>query len=925
MRKSALIIISILFFSHCLLAETIKGRVTDSKTNEPVTGAVVSIGDGHKEVLTGLDGSFEIKEVHAGKYTLTVKSISYAAYSQELTIDGKTDLPSLSIVLNSETKSLSDIVVVGGRRTGTTDASARQLEKSSDNVINILSTHQLQLAPDVTVANVLRRVSGVTVDRGDDGEGRYPVIRGMDKRYNYTLINGIKIPSPDDKNRYVPMDMFPSEMLQRLEVIKSLTPDMEGDAIGGVMNLVMKDAPEHLQVNAQAALGYSQMLLNESFTSYDHSVVNLKAPVEIFGNNYVPTFSNFSTQNVVFTQGHPLPDGQLGFTIGNRFLNQRLGIIFSGSVQSTDRMSKDHFFDFSPQPTPGLYSTLPAATDEEYRTYSTHEDRIGLHAKLDYRLGEHSHISFYTVFIQLNNYKSRQITDSTDASGRATFGPGYGEVDYSYRSESNFQSIYNATLQGLHTIKKNWFVDWSIAYSQAGQKQPDQATFTNLHVFIPDSTTATVVHDLERTWQHNSDQDIAGYLNIHHKFTFKGQSFDIGAGAMYRHKERTNYYYDYDFIPPSTDTFTTVQNAFSSTLNPSKAITQSINTYSSTEDITAGYSEIRWLPNKKWNVLAGVRFENTNQTYNQVLLPISAYYKMGAYGYLDPLPSMQIKYKLSDKAALHLAYFSSITRPGFFEVVPTDKVGEYYNEDGNDSLKHTTANNIDLRYELFPGVADQLLIGVFYKNIQNPIEYVYERFVVSESIVRPENVGAATNIGAEVVYTHYFNKFGISANYTYTHSNVSTSYKYLYQDSVVGTTYRYIPKNRPLQGQAAHIGNLSLLYKDPKPGLELQLSTIYTGRHITYLSQYGSPDATMDYWQRGTLIEDFSGEKSLGKHFSIYTKINNLLNTPDIIEMMFPSASVKTVFADAAMRSDRILIEKKYFGQTYLLGIRYHF
>ncbi|MEI9959096.1 MAG: carboxypeptidase-like regulatory domain-containing protein [Ferruginibacter sp.] len=244
---------------------TIKGHVTDKKTGEPLTGAVITIVNTKYKVVSGLDGSFTIKNLPPGEYKITITMVSYAPVTQDVKVTGSA-AADVDFSLETAAKNL-DAVVVKGRaaQSGNTDASARQIEKLSDNVLNVLSSRTIQLAPDVTVANVLRRVSGVTVDRGEDGEGRYPVIRGMDKRYNYTLVNGIKIPSPDDKNRYVPMDIFPSEMLQRLEVIKALTPDMEGDAIGGVMNLVMKDAPERLTLQAQAALGYSQMLFQNSF------------------------------------------------------------------------------------------------------------------------------------------------------------------------------------------------------------------------------------------------------------------------------------------------------------------------------------------------------------------------------------------------------------------------------------------------------------------------------------------------------------------------------------------------------------------------------------------------------------------------------------------------------------------------------------
>jgi hypothetical protein len=112
-----------------------------------------------------------------------------------------------------------------------------------------------------------------------------------------------------------------------------------------------------------------------------------------------------------------------------------------------------------------------------------------------------------------------------------------------------------------------------------------------------------------------------------------------------------------------------------------------------------------------------------------------------------------------------------------------------------------------------------------------------------------------------------------------------------------------------------------LLYKEGKSGLELQLATIYTGRHMVYLSPYDN----MDYWQEGSVIMDFSGEKKLGKHFAVYAKVGNLLNTADIIEMNFSSANIGKEWPPLGGNNDKILIQKKYYGQTYLAGIRYHF
>lgn len=913
---------------------TLKGFVTDKSTGEPLTGAVVAASSGGKtyQVLSGLDGSFTLKNLPAGNYNVTVTMVSYGSQSENVSVKASGDNAPVLFKLETTVKSLETIEVSGRARTGLSDASARQIEKMSVNALNVLSTRAIQLAPDVTVANVLRRVSGVTVDRGEDGEGRYPVIRGMDKRYNYTLVNGIKIPSPDDKNRYVPMDIFPSDVLQRLEVIKALTPDMEADAIGGVMNLVMKDAPEHMTFQAQAALGYSQMLFENSFSKYNRSV-SARSPLEIHGTDYAPTYGDFTKSNLEFKDHKSLPNGQLSFTIGNRFFKNKLGIIFSSSIQSTDRVTKETFIVFSPQPHPLTDASIPEYIDAEQRTYSNHEDRYAFHAKIDYRLDKHNTISLYSIFMQLNNYRSRYFVDSSSNQRTA---PGLGVVKYDYYSRNNLQNIYNATLQGRHSIVPGHLIaDWSAVYSSASQKTPDKSDLLLYQNFQKDingniPTPPLLFFSMTKTWQYNSDEDLSGYLNLHYKFNVSESNFDFGVGGMYRHKDRSNFYNQYLFKNPNGSLPYTDVNNYS--LLPDKGTPQSPNIFSSVENIAAGYGEIRWQKGTTWNVLGGLRVEHTYQSYDQTAIPDNTTQegKTGVADYYDLLPSLHIKYGLNSKQALLFSYFHSIARPGFFEVVPYQVPGEYYVETGNYNLHHTKAYNFDLRYEYFPGLADQILIGAFYKIIDNPIEFVYDRPATSNSVIKPQNIGRAINAGGEIVYTKYFHKFGISANYTYTYSKVTAATKFYYRSSVTGNDTTVLKNvTRPLQGQAAHIGNISLLYKDAKKGTELQLAAIYTGKHIVYASPYfGKDDASeegsgMDYWQRGNVILDLSGEQKLNKHFSFYFKFTNLLNTKDITEMLHDH-SLLTSFIPFQERDGRILVDKKFYGQSYLIGLRYH-
>jgi len=924
--RQIFLIISCIFLASVCSASKLRGKVFDSATHEELPGVTVYVNELQAGDVSELDGDYKIKDIPKGEYTVTVSFLSYTTITRHIKFSSDTETISLNFYMATESKALSEVTIISAI-TGSQDAGARELEKRSDNIVNILSGKTIQLMPDVTVGSVLRRVSGVTVDRGTDGEAQYPVIRGMNRRYNYTLVNGIKIPSPDDKARYVPMDIFPSEMLQRLEVIKTLTPDMEADATGGVMNLIMKDAPDRFMLDAQAAMGYSQYAFGQSFMGYPAGSPQLKSPAELYGSNYNALYSDFSKANLNYNKGAALPDGQLGFTIGDRLVHRKLGVILSGSYQTSDRITKDIFNNPSPQPTATTVGNQPAFGDVQSRTYYTHSDRLGINTKLDYQFDDKNKISFYGLLMQLNTYQVRNIQDTALPRSNAQ---GAYSVSSDTRSKTTLQDIYSGTLQGEHNPFKNFRIQWSAVYSLASEQQPDVAEI-DLQQNVPNGPY--IPSGLPIYWQHNSDQNGAGYLNFHYAFNIGSQSFDFGVGGMYRHKYRENYFNDYtelyavgNPVPPFTNINST-QFAFVGGVNGAQGSQLGDpDIYDVTENISAEYAELRW-EYKNWSVLGGYRIENTSLSYVQPTVPATSVGKTGDVTYNDPFPSADIKYKLNEKSAIHVSFYSSITRPDFFEIVPYVFPGEYYTEVGNYNLVPSLANNIDLRYELFPGKADQLLVGVFYKDIQDPIQYVLQRYVISDQEIQPVNdtLSDAINYGLELVYTKFIHRFGISLNYTYTHSSVTNSEAIAYATGNASNpeSKKYVNVTSPLQGQASNIGNASLLYKDDrkKKGLELQLSAVYTGKFIADVSPYYG----LEQWELGSLILDFSGQKKLGKHFSLYAKINNLLNTPKtiVIEQNGSYLTGSMHLLDQTS-SSVIVVEKEYFGQTYLLGVRYN-
>ncbi len=334
------------------------------------------------------------------------------------------------------------------------DASARNIEKASDRVMNLVSARAIEISPDITVANVIQRISGVTVERNNTGDGQYALLRGMDKRYNYTLVNGVKIPSPDNKNRFVPLDIFPAELLDRLEVTKSLTPDMEGDGIGGAINLVMKDAPEKLLISGNIATGFNTLFFDRPFYTYDKSQIQNKSPYESIGATYPAKPTDFNPGLLDMKKAGFRPNIFGGLSLGDRFFKNKLGVLVAGTYQNSLRGTNSTYFSFNTATSDA--SNLPVLTTLDRRTYSEEQTRAGLHAKLDYRFSEKHKLQFYSALLDFKNYQIRDEHKTDLSVGYDPDNNNYN-LNYDRRFRYTHQQIFTNTLKGEHSFFKGRF------------------------------------------------------------------------------------------------------------------------------------------------------------------------------------------------------------------------------------------------------------------------------------------------------------------------------------------------------------------------------------------------------------------------------------------------------------------------------------
>lgn len=927
--------------TSAMTAHTLDGIVKDHKTGEPLIGTVIRVKElPSVSTTTGLDGTFTLRELpDRGRYTLVV---SYMAYkTREMVVDVAKDYDKglekgkdgqLIIALDEDLQQLGEVVVTG-RREYRSDRSAVETVKNAASVLNVMSQQSIQLSPDVNVASVLQRVSGVTMERDASGEASYATLRGMDKRYNYTLVNGVKIPSPDDKNRYVPLNIFPSDLMDRLVVSKSLTADMEGDAAGGVVDMVMKDAPARFQLQANAAVGMSDYFWSgaRDYLTTNRSDYTHRSPYEAFGSDYKASASDFRNGPVQLKRhATPAPNFIGGLSVGDRFWNNRIGVMLAGSVQNTFRGTER------------TYNSVKMASGEQamyistlnHRYYSVHDFTAGLHAKLDLSLSNHK-LEWYNMYVRTN---SKGVRYNNGVNTEYISADSYTQDD-ELRSISSTQSIFATNLKGTHHLTDRFTVDWSGVFSQARAEDPDR-TYVTLTNTVGRSAGAegdavsgdiwsqeknilkTLPKSAERRFQHNKDTDWAGYINLAYDTRF-GDKLDAlwKVGAQYRRKERSNRYYSYIFNPADIsqqldgngyEQFANVDWVCKTPYSQASQLN-----YDSKEHIGGVYA-MATLSSALGELNVGLRAEHTNQIYT-MLQHFRNMGQVGEQSYWDYLPSASVKWTPTKKMNVRLSYYRSINRPGFYEIVPYQIQGEEYQEKGNPELKRARIDNIDLRWEWFPSSTEQILAGVFYKYLKNPIEQV---FVTSDGKIgagtdayyMPANLGNAKNMGFEIDVIKYIRHFGVKANYTYTHSEITTSKRQYKEGSAEYKTG--VTQTRPLVNQAPHTANLSLLYKDTEHGWNAQLAASFTGTKLALVS----PFKDADQWDKAMFGLDFSAEKKFHNGISLFFKANNLL---DAKRERYLKTVNQSNLEYEGQKSDKTIVGTYRYGRTFLLGVRY--
>lgn len=867
----------------------ISGKITDAQTGERLPGATVRIVGTSQGTVTDLNGEYSLRATE-GSVEIEISYVGFQRLTQKVDVPAN-GMVVVDVKMNSEVQQLEGVVV-----TGVLQGQQRALnqQKAADNIKNIVSADQIGRFPDPNVAEALQRVPAVNIER-DQGEGRYVLVRGLAPQFTNININGEQIPSPEAGVRYVALDAVPADQLASIEVSKAITPDMDGDAIGGSVNLITRTAQtENWTVKSSLLGGYNQLVGKTNF--------------------------------------------QGSLEIGKRFLNNKLGVMVNSSYYEMDRGSDNWERDDE---------------EMEIRDYELTRTRLGLSSTIDYKFNPQNEIYARGIYNRFTDREFRRRDILVPNADNSPFEN--NEIERLTKDRLEKQIVSSINVGGKHVFSK-LNLDYELAYSEAIQDTPFdievgavgefddiQIDWTSNPEFptfrvngIPNTTPNspylnnanyefdefvsgnTYALDVNKTAKINVGIPYQlgandGLFKFGGKVRLKEKSYDItenvfgwnGGDVTFPGFPAGDYTLEKFAGGPARELMggrylnrpnvdvAKVVNHFNNNRNDyeldveEKLATEAVEAYQATEDVYAAYAMTKVQFNKLM-VLGGFRYENTNVTYKskevyydfsgdlEEIVPISG----GTdYGFL--LPQLHAKYQVNNSTNFRFAATRSYARPNFQDIIPAQEIdlNSRSGSIGNPELLPVGATNVDLMLEKYFGTVGILSGGVFYKSLNNFIfnrrfetdNYRGRNFGTELELTQAQNGENASLLGIEVAYQQnltflpgVLSGLAVYANYTFTNSNAE----------IQSRTNDNATEEIRLPGQARHVGNFSLGYD--KGRVNVRLSSNFNGKYITEVGA----DATEDLWVADRLQVDATATVTLNKRLRVFGEFLNITNQP---------------------------------------------
>jgi outer membrane receptor protein involved in Fe transport len=928
--KLPILFISLLLITNAFAQNgKISGKVTDNAGT--MIGVIIQINDS-AAVTTDIEGRYTFNNVRPGVYRVKATMLGYKTKvikGIKVTADHTS---TINFFMEEEGNELEgvEIVVDASNLKKDNDALTTLDIKNSAVMGSATSAESIRRSPDRVVSDVMKRISGASVQ-----DNKFVIIRGLADRYNTALINGMPLPSTEPDKKAFSFDIFPAVMLDNMTIYKTAAPDLPGDFAGGVIQLATRDIPDSNSLSISFGLSYNSQSTFKQYLSYEggkkdwmgfddgtrqlpDSILEPDSMKAKLLNPYTRYRYSKMLPNdwrIDTLEKSPLGQSyQMAFANHFNLFKNDFGIVGALTYNYNRRMQDIYRADFDTD-TLKLYEY----TDKQYKESVHWGGMLNLAYKLDSINTKISWKNMISVTGQ-DIVTERSGTDITlDRYVRAT------------GMEYNSSILFSSQLTGDHVFGKKGKRDktkarWGVGYSEISRDIPDLRRMYYIKNRTPQDTKADSLWEAYvpfgapspnyagKFWSDLTEVLWSGTADVTVPFKiYKGKpgeknskpgqknNFKVGAAAQIKDREfdaRVFGYsvanfsqFNYDLLYlDQAQIFDTEHIGNNQGFKLGEATAPS-DDYLAGSELYAGYlmfdqqftfgrdaTDSTRGTERILRAVYGARIESFHQkldaqNYSGDTIAVDT-------TYIDVLPSLNLTYSLNEKTNIRLAGSRTLARAEFREIAPFS----FYDFNsstaviGNDTLTRTNITNADIKFEHYPGAGQMFAVTAFYKDFKNPIESV-AFYGGSGSRTRSfQNAKQATNYGAELEYRtklNFIDSIGLRWK-QWDSFTFFTNLAYIHSSVDLSDLRFSSPdiKERPLQGQSPYIINCGLNYLNDSTGTGFSLLFNKIGRRI---SDVGS-DGYLDIYEAPRSIIDFQVSQKFLKEGEIKVNVSDILN-----------------------------------------------
>ncbi len=833
----------------------IVGQIFDAETGRPLPGARIRLPGAHLETLAGVEGRYTLVSVPPGTHEILVLMVGYASKTVTGIEVAGAGATRVDVTLQPIEFVVEELVVSGpaeGER-GSVDR-ALNLQFNALAVSNVLSAEQISHTPDGDAAAAVQRLSSVTVQNR-----RYVFVRGLGERYTTISLNGARIPSPEPEKKVVPLDLFPSRLLEMITIAKSFTPDQPGDFGGAQLDLRTHEFAENRPLALSASVGFNTLATGRSIPTAPSAGLEWLAlsssrrtvPSELAtaGNfDDLPSQEEMNSMVRAFRNAWSVrpgtgdPNLSFSFSTGGSdlVLGRRIGYLVSGTYSRSQEV-RHQGRRANALPTTGG-GTLES--DRFEGSSATVDVLWGGIANLHTILGTNHRIAFQNTF-------SRTAED--EARGEVGFIENLGGTFQIERLRYVERSVRSNQLLGEHQLGTRHRLDWSVTSAAVTRKEPDRSEIVYALDLDPVTSRplspawfSVASEGAVRTFADLAEESWEAKVGYNFSLGYGAEANQLRIGGFFRRTTRTadNRAYSITASLPRPSRELPPEQIFDGRFaEPGDSVFRITpmgigGSYEASDHLAAGFFLVEIGLASRLRLITGARVEHSDvrvHTEPTIGRPVATNPR-----FTDILPSLSLILKLSDEHNLRLSASQTLARPEYRELAPV-QVREVLAGDnvlGNPDLKRTLIRNLDLRWEWFAGTGEVLSLGLFAKGFENPIEQIFLA-TSGTRIISFANAESAENFGLELevrknlgTVARAFTPFTLFANATLMKSRIR-----------IGTgAASKLNDERSMVGQAPYVVNTGLTYTSRSGRASATVLFNLVGRRIVSASEAPLPD-----------------------------------------------------------------------------------